>query len=65
MISMVREGSEGSPALTLSCAGKHLGALGSVGALSWGVGHGGGFDSGGHCFLKFVFELMTRVVDLL
>jgi hypothetical protein len=32
--------------LTLSSTGEHFSGL--LSALSWGIGHGGGFDSGGH-----------------
>ena len=62
LVDLMCRGASICATLTLSCAGKHFGALGSVGALSWGVGHGGGFDSGGHGCLKFVFVLRTRVV---
>jgi hypothetical protein len=50
--------------LTLSSTSQNLSGLGGIGALSRGVGHRGGFDSGGHYCLKFVL-LMTRVVNLL
>jgi hypothetical protein len=40
--------------LTLSSTSQNLSGLGGIGALSRGVGHRGGFDSGGHYCLKFV-----------